>query len=208
MIVKIFILIIFQCSFIFAGYSITEANVTCAGMSCQIPAINNNECNYAYDATLDRINGDDQNIPAVFDVWCQANKSNAPYCIDNIFKFSYSYSLNKYIKVEEFDCNGDQTSLCPGRTNSSDPDNKPNGDAYASPKFLRDSQGHEFLFFLHGSADIYNGNIQFKYRSGSNSVWSSYVNLFTISTKNIESCDCRGGFGRLTAIEVGNYIYF
>ena len=77
-------------------------------------------------------------------------------------------------------------------------------DAYVSPDAIRLSNGN-ILFYVHGSADTYNGFIEYRY-TPDNGI-ATKRKLIGISPCNINSCTCCGGFARVAALKDGNYYY-
>jgi len=186
----LFLTFLILCFNSFAGYRLIEGNIYCSDNSCGTIPSDINIGQFAYDATLKRINTSD---PAIFDVWVQAGP-NPDYCGDNIKK--YVFSNGDFSYQDEFECDAN-TLICSGEPN----------DSYSGPKYFRDSRGYEFLFYSHGNADFYNGALEFKYRSNSRQEWSNSQTLFKIATENISSCHCWGGIARVAVIEVGQYFY-
>jgi hypothetical protein len=187
-----------------AGYKVVAAR----------PEVIKPENGWAYDATLLCLDGNVNQCPGgAFRVWAQSKIKTTYWgeCADTIGRFvpgnAQSPADGYKLEAWEFPVCDRSTALCDLGINRTD--------AFAGPDLVQDGAGRQFLVFSHGSADIYNGLIQFKSRSGPTAPWSQPINLFRISTQNITDCFCYGGFARVAAIDMPgaslgdkSYMYF
>jgi hypothetical protein len=158
---------------LWAAYSVQTADISGSAPATPSPG------NYAYDPTLLCSDGNAACCASgAFKIWAQAGVSGAQ-CGDNIGRYSLSSNGGYDLQAWEFSCNS-STAICSGLPQ----------DAYAGPDFVKDAAGRQFLFFIHGNADFYNGPIQFKVRSGDAGPWDEPYSLFWIAEENIQSCKC------------------
>ncbi len=162
---------------------------------------------YAYDPTLLCEDGNPMECTSgSFKIWAHAGWAGQS-CIDNIGYYLPLAAGDGYAWQSPW------TFLCDATTKLC-PETEDGADVFAGPDLVK-SGGKQFLVFSHGSADVYNGRIQFAYRNGDTGAWNGPYSLFWISTDNIRGCGCFGGFARVAAVDmpatqVGlkSYIYF